>query len=936
MPRNVRRLSEEISCDVSARCKLEKKLVRTLAKNVKFSKRNPSVYCPKILELLTQLRKFRLQTGAYSNAEWKIERELTLCRSLIPFDKERYSSQLADALFFFARFHYKSGRYDVAAREINEAVDVYCNLVAREPSKHVKQIFFIIQGLIKIYGQTRQFHDAERLARELLARCDKLDPPTRAKYESEVRKLLQKTFEKEAQTTQIDSSPSQKQLEFKARGLKRQARAELRKGRVFAAEDCYKKAIATLRECLASSRSPSALTALVRILEALGRLRCDERLGKLDEAEQNLEEATNIWRELAENDVEKNVDAASSLATLAYLRERSRRWNVAESEYLESLAYARAARTRVSSKSATDKLETTTLFRLASVYARIGRKELAIARYKETLEKELQLFEDAPDAYRADVAITRFKLANLYKETLRWEDAKREYEEALTLYRRLNAEQPEKYNQALASTLNNLAALQNSRKRPAREKTTDARPNYEETLKILGDSEKQTSSKKKAAMATALHNSAGLRRRNGDFEGAENEYLRSLALRRELALENPIVYEDEVARTLNNLARLYCSRKDDSQIVAKAEPLLLEALATYRRRNASGGRSRRLEIARALYELGEFYRNAKEIPKADEKYGEAKLILRDALALDKSNADDLRLELSRVLRKIGETRQEVKRYGEALDAFKNALEQFDALQAPPSWKILSKRAETLEALAELYRLANLSEEELQARRDGAETYARLAQEEPEKKRGERASSFFKLAFALQRRGNFEESEKYYDQALELQRLLATDSNADSKVERRRAVANTLNNLSIVRRQTGRIKLAVDAAREALTTYRELERENPGKFKSSIAQALNNLSILLRAQRKFNDAEKAVLEALGIRRLELERNPNQQELRARVASLLFNLANIYRDERRQGDAKDVCAQATDIYRELAENTPEYQGAYAKAALLASQI
>ncbi len=932
MTRNVLRQSDVISQDQSERCKLEEKLVQTLAENVESSKENPSVYCPNVAELLTELREFRAQTNAYSNAEWKIERELALWRFLVPFDKERYSSQLADALFFFARFHYKSGRRVAAEREFNEAAEVYRDLFAREPSKYVKRLFFTIQGLVKIYVRTRQFRDAERLARETAAHCAKLDPSTRAEYELEARKLLQKTLEKEAQTPPFDASPSQKRSELEARKLKRQARAELRKGRVFAAEGCYKKAVEAFREQLASSRSSSALTALAKTLEALGRLRCDERLGKLDEAEQNFEEATNVWRELAENDVEKNVDAASSLATLAYLRERSKRWNVAESEYLEALAYARAAKKDVSNKSTTDKLETTTLFRLASVYARIGRAELAIVRYNEALEKELQLFENAPDANRADVALTRFKLANLYKETRRWEEAKREYEEALALYRRLNAEFPEKYGKALASTLNNLAALQNSRKRPDAVKQTDVRPDYEETLKIFGDSEKQTSSENKAALATALQNSAGLRRREGDFEGAESEYLRSLALRRELALENPSVYEDEVARTLNNLARLYCSRKDDAQIVAKAEPLALEALATYRRLDASGGRSRRPEIARALYELGEFYRNANETSKALEKYVEAESTLRATLVSRKSNADDLRLELSRVLRKIGKTRQETARYDEALDAFKGALEQFNALHTPPSKKILSKRAETLDALAELYRLNNSTEEELQARRDAAETYARLAQEEPEKKRGERASAFFNLAFALQRCGDFEESEKYYDRALKLQRILATDSN----VEGRRAVANTLNNLSIVRRQTGRIEPAVGAACEALATYRELERELPGKFKPSIAQTLNNLSLLRRAQKKFNDAEKAALEALGIRRLELERDPNQQERRGRVASLLFNLANIYRDERRQEEARDACVQATEIYRELAETSPEYQKAYERAELLARQI
>jgi len=931
MTKNVQRLIALVSQDKSERRKSEEKLVRKLAENVEAAKKEPGVYCPKAAQLLTDLRKFRGATNSYANAEWKIERELALWRFLVLFDKELYAPQLADASLFFARLHYKSTRYVSSEREYEEAATIYDELFETQPARYVKQLFAATRGLVEVYCRTSQFREAERVARAATAYCDKLDSSTRAKYESESRKTLHRVFKKEAQRTLGDARPNQRRLETEARGLKRQARADLRQGRVFSAEAYYKKASEALREQLLSSRSDSTLAALAKILEALGRLRCDERLDKLDEAEQNLEEATNIWRELAESDPGRNVKTASSLATLAYLHERSNRWNVAESEYLEAIAYIRAAQKDGSNRSAsTDKLESTTIFRLAGVYARIGRLELAIIRYQEALEKQLRSYATSPDADRAEAALTRFKLASLYKETRRWDDADREYKEALTLYRRLNAEQPEKYGKALASTLNNLAALHSSRKRPIDAENLNVRPDYDETLEIFGDPEKQTSSEAKSALATALQNSAGLRTREGNFEGAEKEYLRSLALRRELALENP-VYEDDVARTLNNLARLYGLRKDDAQKIAKAKSLRIEALAIYRRRSASG-RSRRLEIARSLYELGELYQDAKDFGQAIVNYRQAELNLREALASRKSNLDELRLELSRVLRKSGAIFQASRQNDEAIEAYKGALAQFGALQTPLSRKIQAKRAGALDALAELYKQTDSTEEELQTRRDAAEAYERLATEEPEKKRGERAVAFFNLAFALQRSDRSEESGRYYVQALSLQRDLASDSD----IESRRIVANTLNNLSVVYQQTGQIELAVQNASEALAIYRKLEREQPGKFKSSIAQTLNNLSILRRVQKKFNEAEKAALEALGIRRLELERRPNRKERRARVASALFNLANIYSDENRKEEAKGAYAQASDIYRELAEKSPEYQKAYEKTTELANQI
>ncbi len=165
---------------------------------------------------------------------------------------------------------------------------------------------------------------------------------------------------------------------------------------------------------------------------------------------------------------------------------------------------------------------------------------------------------------------------------------------------------------------------------------------------------------------------------------------------------------------------------------------------------------------------------------------------------------------------------------------------------------------------------------------------------------------FKYAYSAQHQNQFLEAIEVY----EVLRRTYMDS-AD--------VADTLNNLGLLYRDTQRMKEAEEAYREALSTYRKLARANPAAYLLYVAATLNNLAILYRDTQRMKEAEDAFREALSIRR-ELAR-ANPQAYLQDVANTLNNLAVLYRDTQRMKEAEDAFREALSIRRELARANPQ---------------
>ncbi|WP_350116084.1 tetratricopeptide repeat protein [Nitrosomonas sp.] len=175
---------------------------------------------------------------------------------------------------------------------------------------------------------------------------------------------------------------------------------------------------------------------------------------------------------------------------------------------------------------------------------------------------------------------------------------------------------------------------------------------------------------------------------------------------------------------------------------------------------------------------------------------------------------------------------------------------------------------------------------------------------------------FEYAIFLQNNNQFDDSEKFYREALEIRRDLAKANPAVYRPD----VAMTLNNLGVLVKTSGRRDEAEKLNQEALKTYRELAKANPAVYLPYVAGTLNNLGNLVKADSsRQREAETLYQEALTIRRELAKDNP--AVYRPDVATALNNLGVLVADDSgRRDEAEKLYREALAIRRELAKDNP----------------
>ncbi|MDO8264027.1 MAG: tetratricopeptide repeat protein, partial [Gallionella sp.] len=156
--------------------------------------------------------------------------------------------------------------------------------------------------------------------------------------------------------------------------------------------------------------------------------------------------------------------------------------------------------------------------------------------------------------------------------------------------------------------------------------------------------------------------------------------------------------------------------------------------------------------------------------------------------------------------------------------------------------------------------------------------------------------------------HFKESRDGYGKALILARARGKDED----------VADTLNNLGILRRVEKRMNEARQAYEEALKIRRELADKNPNVYLPDVAATLNNLGLLNLVEKRMTEARQTIEEALKIRRELADKNPNVYL--PDVAATLNNLGLLNRDENRMNKARQAFEESLKIRRELADKNP----------------
>lgn len=191
----------------------------------------------------------------------------------------------------------------------------------------------------------------------------------------------------------------------------------------------------------------------------------------------------------------------------------------------------------------------------------------------------------------------------------------------------------------------------------------------------------------------------------------------------------------------------------------------------------------------------------------------------------------------------------------------------------------------------------------------------LAKNNPQAYEPDVAQTLNNLAIIYRETRRFKESEAMYLEALGIRRRLALNNPKDYEPN----MAQTLNNLANLYRDTRQFYESEVTYQEALEIRRRLARQNPKEHEAGLASTLNNLANLFYFTRRFKESEAMYLEALEIRK-RLAKS-NHQKYDYEVASTLNNLGILYRETQRFGESESMCLEALAIKRKLAENNPE---------------
>ena len=324
-------------------------------------------------------------------------------------------------------------------------------------------------------------------------------------------------------------------------------------------------------------------------------------LGELQEAEQDYDQAVNIYKQLA-------TDFPS------------------RSEFRHALAGSYNSRGALLSKA--------------------GRPQEAKRDYDQALVIQEQLAADFPSRpeFRQQRARNHNNRGLLLSDTGRLKDAEQDYEQALKIYKQLTADFPSRpeFREELAKSQHNRGMLLGATGRPK-----EAEKDYNQALSIRKQLVAEFPSRPefRQNLATTHNNRGNLLRDSGRLQEAEKEFDQALSIQRQLAADFPSRpdFRRELALSHNNRGLLL----SDSDRFREAEKDYDQALSI-QKQLAADFPSRpefREDLARSHNNRANLLRDTGRRGEAEKDYDQA-LIIQKQLAADFPDQPDLRNELA--------------------------------------------------------------------------------------------------------------------------------------------------------------------------------------------------------------------------------------------------------------------------------------------------
>jgi tetratricopeptide (TPR) repeat protein len=254
------------------------------------------------------------------------------------------------------------------------------------------------------------------------------------------------------------------------------------------------------------------------------------------------------------------------------------------------------------------------------------------------------------------------------------------------------------------------------------------------------------------------------------MEEARRQLERALAMRRELARENPETYLPDMAVTLNNLANL--ERMENNVDAARRyyeEGLQIHSQLAQKNLDPYPG-----DRAQALLNLAYLERSKLENDKALAHFEGALKVYRE---LAQGNPDQYLPSVAEALNGLAVTERDEKRMDTARRDYEEALQIRRALAKQNASAYMPYLAMTLNDLGILDGMENRSEDARRHYEEALKFYRQLVAGDPETYSRYLAGTLNNLAFLYQNQGRLEESRADYQEALGVyQKLYRADPN----------------------------------------------------------------------------------------------------------------------------------------------------------------
>ena len=435
---------------------------------------------------------------------------------------------------------------------------------------------------------------------------------------------------------------------------------------------------------------------------------------------------------------------------------------------------------------------------------------------------------------------------------------------------------------------------------------------YFETLRICCQlAELNTNEYKLRGVSDILNNLANLQSRLGHYVEAEDNHLKVLRIRRQLADSNPDAYLPRVADTLNNLAIL----QSDLCRYGEAEENYVEALRIYRQLAESNPDAYKPDVAGFLNNLATLQWRLRRYGEAEENYMEALQICRE---LAEFNPDTFLPSMADTLNNFANLQSDLCRYVEAEENYQEALRIRRQLADSNPGAYSPRVAETLNNLATLqWKLGRYVEAE-ENYQEALRIYRQLAESNPDAYLPRVADSLYNLSLLQSDLCRYVEAEENFVETLRIRRLLADFSPEAYMPD----VAKTLNYLAALQSDLGHYDEAEKNYLEknyleALRIRRQLADSNSDAHSSDVAETLNNLAALESDLDRYDEAEKNYLEALRIYRLLAASNPDAYK--PRMADILWNFACLKSEQKKYEKERETWVEALEAFEWLEQHS-----------------